>query len=37
MGLDEKLSAAVLDYQSTLTPPQGGESGYDAGKKVKGR
>ncbi|EPM48385.1 ISPsy19, transposase [Pseudomonas syringae pv. actinidiae ICMP 18804] len=34
---DEKPSAAVLDSQSTRSSPQGGESGYDAGKKVKGR
>ena len=31
-------SAAVLDAQSTRSSPQGGNSsGYDAGKKVKGR
>lgn len=30
-------TAAVLDAQSTRSSPQGGESGYDAGKKVKGR
>lgn len=30
-------SAAVLDAQSTRSSPQGGEGGYDAGKKVKGR
>jgi len=30
-------SAAVLDAQSTRSSPQGGTSGYDAGKKVKGR
>jgi transposase len=30
-------SAAVLDAQSTRSSPQGGESGFDAGKKVKGR
>ena len=27
----------VLDAQSTRSSPQGGEHGYDAGKKVKGR
>lgn len=27
----------MLDAQSTRASPQGGESGYDAGKKVKGR
>ena len=30
-------SAAVLDSQSTRSSPQSGDSGYDAGKKVKGR
>jgi transposase len=30
-------TAAILDSQSTRISPQGGESGYDAGKKVKGR
>lgn len=30
-------TAAVLDAQSTRSSPQGGETGYDAGKKVKGR
>jgi len=30
-------SAAVLDAQSTRSSPQGGDHGYDAGKKVKGR
>jgi len=30
-------SAAVLDAQSTRHSPQGGTSGYDAGKKIKGR
>jgi transposase len=30
-------TAAVLDAQSTRGSPQGGPSGYDAGKKVKGR
>ena len=33
----EGPTAAVLDSQSTRISPQGGESGYDAGKKVKGR
>ena len=37
MDRDEQPSAAVLDSQSTRSSPQGGESGYDAGKKVKGR
>ena len=30
-------TAAVLDAQSTRSSPQGGPSGYAAGKKVKGR
>jgi len=30
-------TAAVLDAQSTRGSPQGGNNGYDAGKKVKGR
>lgn len=30
-------TAAVLDAQSTRGSPQGGATGYDAGKKVKGR
>jgi len=30
-------SAGVLDAQSTRGSPQGGDTGYDAGKKVKGR
>ncbi|MBN4176445.1 IS5 family transposase ISPsy19 [Pseudomonas savastanoi pv. phaseolicola] len=30
-------SAAILDSQSTRSSPQGGDSGYNAGKKVKGR
>ena len=30
-------TAAILDAQSTRGSPQGGGSGYDAGKKVKGR
>lgn len=33
----EAPTAAVLDSQSTRTSPQGGVSGFDAGKKVKGR
>ena len=30
-------TAAVLDAQSTRGSPQGGGTGYDAGKKIKGR
>lgn len=33
----EAPTAAVLDAQSTRSSPQGGEHGFDAGKKVKGR
>jgi transposase len=33
----EEPTAAVLDSQSTRGSPQGGTSGYDAGKKVMGR
>lgn len=36
-GRDPMPSAAILDAQSTRHSPQGGTSGYDAGKKVKGR
>lgn len=36
-GRAEEPTAAVLDAQSTRGSPQGGQSGYDAGKKVKGR
>ena len=38
-GLDRNVSptTAVIDAQSTRHSPQGGESGIDAGKKVKGR
>lgn len=32
-----KPSAAVLDSQATPHSPQGGEAGFDVGKKVKGR
>jgi transposase len=37
LGRNASPSAAVLDAQSTRRSPQGGENGYDAGKKVKGR
>lgn len=36
-GRSEAPSAAIIDAQSTRGSPQGGESGYDAGKKIKGR
>jgi transposase len=34
---DECPSTAILDSQSTRTSPQGGEKGFDAGKRIKGR
>lgn len=34
---NEEPTAAVVDSQSVRTSPQGGPSGYDAGKKIKGR
>lgn len=37
MGRNAQPSAAVIDAQSTRSSPQGGDSGFDAGKKVKGR
>lgn len=37
LGKHAAPTAAILDSQSTRISPQGGESGYDAGKKVKGR
>jgi transposase len=36
-GSETAPRAAVLDAQSTRSSPQGGPSGFDAGKKVKGR
>jgi hypothetical protein len=37
MGRASTPSAVVIYAQSTRASPQGGESGFDAGKKVKGR
>jgi transposase len=37
MGKSPEPSAAVIDAQSTRSTAQGGETGFDAGKKVKGR
>ena len=37
LGRTSAPAAAVIDAQSTRSSPQGGESGFDAGKKVKGR
>lgn len=36
-GRQAEPTATVLDAQSTRSSPQGGDSGFDAGKKVKGR
>ncbi len=36
-GREASPTTAILDAQSTRGSPQGGESGYDAGKKIKGR
>lgn len=36
-GKSPEPTAAVIDSQSTRSTPQGGNTGFDAGKKVKGR
>ena len=37
MGKTPEPTAAIIDAQSTRSTAQGGDTGYDAGKKVKGR
>ena len=37
MGRSAQPTATVIDAQSTRASPQGGRSGFDAGKKIKGR
>lgn len=37
MGKAAEPTAAIIDAQSTRSTAQGGETGFDAGKKVKGR
>jgi putative transposase len=37
MGRSNEPTTAIIDAQSNRASPQGGESGFDAAKKVKGR
>jgi putative transposase len=37
IGRDPEPTAAIIDAQSTRSTAQGGATGFDAGKKVKGR
>lgn len=37
LGRERQPTAAILDSQSVKSAPHGGEVGYDAGKKIKGR
>jgi putative transposase len=37
IGNKSAPTAAIIDAQANRSSPQGGESGFDAGKKVKGR
>ena len=37
LGRHAQLTAAVLDSQTTRHSSQGGEAGFDAGKKIRGR
>ena len=37
MGKAPEPTAAIIDAQSTRSTAQGGNTGFDAGKKVKGR
>jgi putative transposase len=37
VGKAPEPTAAIIDSQSTRGTPQGGDTGFDAGKKVKGR